>query len=210
MIGQLIYIYLINLMYVGAQRFFLILAICLTIYCHANPTQCGSLHLPSAEWPNSKETKICHYSGFVYGNEIRSPTGVLRHRYVRSLIKEASYADKNEDGRWDKIIIRKNNIWLFQIPDEEFDQHFGERWRNGRRVVLEDKNYDGCFEQKILSETTASRDKEITTVLMDQDCDGVYEIKENHDDEIFSESFYEHLKSFFRLSIDSCFENEQE
>ena len=204
MIGQLIYIYLISFLYVGAQRIFLILATCLTIYFHANPTQCGPSRSLSAAWTNMKETKTCRYGGFVYGHELRSSTGVLRHRNIRNLTKEESYDDKNGDGRWDKIVIRKNNVWLFRIPDKEFDYHFGERWRNGIGVVLEDQDYDGCFEKKILRETTGFQGKEITTVLVDQECDGVYEIKEKHDGENSIKLSYEQLLSFFRLSIYYC------
>lgn len=191
---------------VGSQRIFLALTIISAFFMNVDNLN----HNVYPEKPHNNNTTISgifQCKGLVSNHEKRNSAGVILYRNVKSPMGHSLYFDKNGDGHWDQIELHKKYAGVFRIPDSEFDRYFAERWRYGTMVKLEDRDGDGCFKKKTLSEIRSSREDVWTTVFTDKNCDGIYEIQEERNIGWPPDSLYDRIWTFGReliLSPVSC------
>ena len=131
--------------------------------------------------------------------EEKAPSGLILVQTTRSGISATTYYDRNRDGKWDLVELKKQYVGYARIPDSEFDRHFKELWRNGTSVELIDSNYDGHFESKTLSLVDAQKKTKTTMRIIDEHRQEVYTIQEQIKQSVFSEySFFGCVVKFWR------------
>lgn len=122
--------------------------------------------------------------------EEKAPSGVILVQTTRSGISASTHYDRNRDGRWDLVVLKKKYIGYIRMPDPEFDRHFKELWRSGIYVELVDSDYDGYFELKTISFVDVQEKTKMTMRMFDEHQRGVYTIQERLEHRISKEYLF--------------------
>ena len=186
---------------VGSQRIFLVLTIVSTFFMNIDNLNDKNIYSEKSHHNKTTTHGIFQCDSIVSNYERRNSSDVILYRGIKSPMGYSLYYDKNEDGHWDKIELHKTYAGIFRFPDPEFDRYFVDRWRYGTLVKLEDREGDGCFKKKTLSEIRRSREDVWTTVFTDKNCDGIYELQEERNVGWPPDSLYDRIWIFGREII---------
>ena len=143
--------------------------------------------------------------GFVKGYERRDQNGKVVFRITESISDELTYNDRNGDGKFDEITLKKRYIGYLRLPDSEFDKHFSDDWRNGVEVHLNDDDYDGYFELKTLAKFDKTGRVITLMTFFDKIGNGKYELQETEQFRIDPTTLAENLLDFAGECIRSKF-----